>query len=112
MFVNADGIFFVDGGTLRPLMNTPYENEDLLQRALVDFPEVLAGRVTASEDQTARVWHVGWKELVALLRSRTTACLTSEQRIRYLIEVRKDATANYEACERRYGRLPEASASP
>ncbi|MDX2380830.1 MAG: hypothetical protein QNM02_13850 [Acidimicrobiia bacterium] len=49
--MNADGIFFVDGDTLRPLVATPYENEDLLQRALVDFPEVLAGRVTESKDQ-------------------------------------------------------------
>lgn len=32
-------------------MVTPYETEDLLQQALVDFPEVLAGRVTAASNQ-------------------------------------------------------------
>jgi WD40 repeat protein len=61
--------------------------------------------VTASDDQTARVWQVGWKSLLKTLRERTTACLTKAQRIHYLFEDDPAAQDGYEACERRYGRL-------
>ena len=49
--MNSDGIFYVDGGELRPLVAKPYETEDLLQRALVDFPDLLAGSVTNDENR-------------------------------------------------------------
>jgi WD40 repeat protein len=62
--------------------------------------------VTASADRTARVWQVGWKSLWTTLRERTTACLTKAQRVRYLFEDNEAAQEKYEACERRYGRLP------
>ena len=61
--------------------------------------------VTASDDQTARVWRVGWKSLLQTLRERTILCLTKAQRPRYLFEDDSVAQERYEACERRYGRL-------
>ena len=62
--------------------------------------------VTASGDETARVWRIGWNELLTYLRNRTTACLTVKQRIRYLAEDSKESQERYEACERKYGRVP------
>ncbi|MCH8039804.1 MAG: hypothetical protein IH977_05590 [Nitrospinae bacterium] len=62
--------------------------------------------VTASGDRTARVWRVEWKTLLTYLREATTACLTKEQRIRYLGEEESQAQTAYETCERRYGRKP------
>jgi len=62
--------------------------------------------VTASDDKTARVWRVAWKTLLTYLRESTNACLTKEQRIRYLGEDESQAQAAYETCERRYGRKP------
>ncbi len=62
--------------------------------------------VTESYDNTVRVWRVGWKEVLTYLRSKTSACLTVPQRRQYLAEEPDDAQAAYEACERRYGRLP------
>ncbi len=62
--------------------------------------------VTASGDGTAHVWRVEWKTLLTYLREAMTACLTKEQRIRYLGEEDTKAQAAYETCERRYGRKP------
>ena len=62
--------------------------------------------VTTSVDTTARVWSVGWKGLVGILRESTTACLTVDQRTRYLGEDVEEAKAEWEGCERGYGRMP------
>jgi len=62
--------------------------------------------VTASSDKTARVWRIEWKTLLTYLRGSTIACLTKEQRTRYLGEEDTQAQAAYETCERRYGRKP------
>src|SRR4051812_36734574 len=43
-----DGIFLIKGGDLIVLRQTPYQSEDLLQKALADFPAVLAGGTTAT----------------------------------------------------------------
>ncbi len=43
---SGDGIFVIRGGQLAVLHDSPYESEDVLQRALADFPEVLAGGAT------------------------------------------------------------------
>ena len=47
-----------------------------------------------------------WKDLVTYLRNATTVCLSVENRKRFLAESPEDARKAYEACERRYGRLP------
>jgi WD40 repeat protein len=60
--------------------------------------------VTAAEDRTARVWRVEWRTLLAFLAMSTTACLTPEDRQRYLAESEAEARAAWEACERRHGR--------
>ena len=62
--------------------------------------------VTASMDGTARVWLVRWKELVTYLRNSTTVCLSTVHRKHFLGESTSDAQKAYEACERRYGRVP------
>ena len=50
-----DGIFLVaSGGDLALLRQQPYETEAVLQRALADHPEVLAGPTTAG-DETKRL---------------------------------------------------------
>jgi hypothetical protein len=46
---SADGIFMIRSGQLAVLRDSPYESEDVLQRALADFPEVLAGGATTDE---------------------------------------------------------------
>ena len=52
-----------------------------------------------------QIWDIGWKRLIRYLKQATTACLTVQQRGLYLQEDSERAKANYEACERRYGRL-------
>ena len=42
-------IFLLVEGKLMPLTETPFENEPLLQKALAEFPQVLAGPATAGE---------------------------------------------------------------
>lgn len=42
-------IFLVTDGTLTPLSETPYAQEAILQKALEDFPDVLAGPATAGQ---------------------------------------------------------------
>ena len=58
----------------------------------------------AALNLTARVWTVGWKDLVAQLRERTSECLSIGQRLRYLSEPAEVATARFTACEREFGR--------
>jgi len=42
--MNEDSIFVLDdGGQLRPMAEKPYENEDVFQKLLEDWPELLAG---------------------------------------------------------------------
>ncbi|HEX8457045.1 MAG TPA: TIR domain-containing protein [Pyrinomonadaceae bacterium] len=62
--------------------------------------------VSASEDGTVRVWRTRWPDLIAYLRSITTATLTVEQRMILLGETERDARAAYEKAERRMGRTP------
>lgn len=62
--------------------------------------------VTASEDGTARIWRIGWRDLVAHLRQLTSASLTMEQRMIYLGEIEADARTAYEQAEKRFGRTP------
>jgi hypothetical protein len=47
--VDAEGIFLIQGAELTVLVDQPYESEDMLQRALADFPAVLAGGATTGE---------------------------------------------------------------
>jgi hypothetical protein len=48
--VNNDAIFLNVGSELVPLKETPYETEDVLQRALAEHPEVIAGPTTVGGD--------------------------------------------------------------
>ncbi len=47
---------------------------------------------------------VSWRGLLDYLRASTTACLTPEQRMKFLAETSSEATAGHDACERRHGR--------
>jgi len=49
--VSSDGIFLIQGANLTVLVETPYETEDVLQKALADFPAVLAGGATTGEGE-------------------------------------------------------------
>jgi hypothetical protein len=49
--VDANGIFLIQGAELKVLVDQPYESEDVLQRALADFPAVLAGGATNDEHE-------------------------------------------------------------
>ena len=79
--------------------------------------------ITASDGGTVRVWssagpdaaggeaarpepelQLEWPALVENLRKRTDACLTAEQRRRYLLESEEDSRAGFEQCERSNGR--------
>ncbi len=42
-------IFLMVQDKLTPLVETPFENEPLLQKLIADFPEVLAGPATAGD---------------------------------------------------------------
>ena len=44
-----DGIFLVRGGDLAVLSQQPYEREDVLQHALAEHPEVIAGPTTSGD---------------------------------------------------------------
>lgn len=49
--MGSDGVFLISAGTMAVLRGAPYETEDILQRALADFPEVLAGSATSGDQQ-------------------------------------------------------------
>jgi hypothetical protein len=52
--MGSDGIFMITGSSLSVLRGAAYETEAVLQQALADFPEVLAGSATTG-DQQARL---------------------------------------------------------
>lgn len=47
--MNGDSIFLTSGDDLVPLAPRPYDSEAVLQRALAEHPEVIAGQTTAGE---------------------------------------------------------------
>ncbi len=51
MPVDGDGIFLLNGNKLEVVHQQPYESEDVLQKALADHPEVLAGPTTAGDGE-------------------------------------------------------------
>ncbi|MCA9658754.1 MAG: CHAT domain-containing protein [Myxococcales bacterium] len=68
--------------------------------------------LTKAKDGTARRWIIDATALRDQLRSTTAACLTPDQRRRYLSEPLKDAEPKWEACERAHGRDPRRHPSP
>jgi WD40 repeat protein len=60
--------------------------------------------LSASEDKSARVWRTQWLQILHYLRSRTSANLTVQQRIRYLGETEEMATTTRMRQELRFGR--------
>ncbi len=54
---------------------------------------------TSSLDGTVRVWRVTWPELLAYVRANLRACLTAEQRSRYLAESEDEARSASRACD-------------
>ncbi len=67
------------------------------------------GRViTATVDGVIRVWQIRLAELKEVLKQASTACLAARTRTRFLGEQEDRARSEYEACERRYGRTPDA----
>ncbi len=63
----------------------------------VTYPRVIS-------EVTARVWTVGWGELIKQLRERTGECLSTEQRIKYLSEAEDLAKTRFSECKLRFGR--------
>lgn len=55
---------------------------------------------TATNDGTVRIWRVTWEALIEHLKTSIHACLTEDQRMKYLWETRSDARLAYEACQR------------
>lgn len=49
--MTTDGVFLIEGSSLTVLIESPYETEDVLQKALADFPAVLAGGATTGEGE-------------------------------------------------------------
>ena len=77
-----------------------------VRAACVDEP---GGRlVTATADGIIRVWRIGLDALKGALSQASTACLAPKTRRRFLGEDEDRAWSQYEACERRYGRTPDA----
>ena len=62
--------------------------------------------ITASEDDTARVWNITWDGILAFLKSLSSASLTVEERMILLGEDESDAREAYEKAERGSGRTP------
>jgi hypothetical protein len=48
--MSSDGIFLRTDGELVLLQESPYDSESLLQELLAEYPEIIAGRATNSED--------------------------------------------------------------
>ncbi len=64
--------------------------------------------LSTSYDGLLHVWELStWPELQRGLGRRTTACLTAEQRARFLSESRTVAVLRYRSCERAHGRTPQ-----
>lgn len=60
---------------------------------------------TASIEGTVRVWRrFSWREFREYLQARTKACLTPDQRMKFLAETPAEAWLAYSDCERGYGR--------
>jgi WD40 repeat protein len=55
---------------------------------------------TSSLDGTVRIWRVTWPELLEYVRANLRACLTVEQRMKYLAESLQAASEATTACER------------
>jgi WD40 repeat protein len=62
--------------------------------------------VTGSEDGTVRIWRISLSALIDYARDATTACLTVDQRVRFLGESEAQAHLRAAQCEQRYGREP------
>ena len=60
--------------------------------------------ITGSADDTARVWRVTWPGLLGYFDETVRACLTPEQRERWLAEGPAEARSAHADCERRLGR--------
>jgi WD40 repeat protein len=60
----------------------------------------------AIESGTVKIWRSDWHELVTFLRSRTSATLTTEQRVSLLGEDGSRARSVYEEQEHKFARTP------
>jgi hypothetical protein len=65
---------------------------------------------SASADGTVRIAAVDWPLLREKLGEATCACLTTAQRMHLLGEPEAEARQRHDACERRHGREPPATA--
>jgi len=55
--------------------------------------------ITASEDNTVRVWRFDWKSLLAYLKSTRRECLKPAQRMRFFGEPAAAAEERAHTCE-------------
>ncbi len=67
--------------------------------------------VTGTSDGVVRVWRVTLAGLKDYLSQVSTACITPTMRVEFLGESAGHARAQYEACERGYGRTPSSFAA-
>jgi WD40 repeat protein len=88
-------------GKSEPLVLRPHENG--LNSAM--FTPDGTSIITSGSGEI-RIQRVTWSALIDYLRENTHACLTPEQRMKYLAETLSEAWESYEECERRRGREP------
>lgn len=48
--MSSDGVFLRTGSSFSVLEDTPYDSEDLLQAALAEYPQVIAGPTTSGRE--------------------------------------------------------------
>ena len=68
--MQSDGIFAIKDDKLSVLKETPFENEDLLQKALADYPELLAGNATSGDAPSQLLLIRRMKECVRRVHGR------------------------------------------
>jgi WD40 repeat protein len=61
--------------------------------------------VTGDSEGAVRLWRVAPDALAKYLAEASTACLSPADRQRFLSEDETTAHADYQACERRFGRV-------
>lgn len=111
---SADGRRLVTGGSVDAMIRV--WRLDKSQRPLelttggivtaVDLSPDGSWVLGAIESGTVKVWPIKWQEVIQSLRARTTATLTTEQRMSLLNETQSHARKNYEKQERTMGRTP------
>ena len=68
--------------------------------------------ITGADDGNVRLWHLGAQDLAQYMSQASTACLTLQERVRYLGESTDTAASGYRACEVEHKRTDPAFGLP